>query len=230
MQRARCLVCSCQDGREDIWGRTLLWKANPKQEFEWTQFKDSVLGSNPQSSRTLEVGVFCGMLMKAQRESTGVQRFNGRYGEGSRLSVDKGVNAAMLQLSIFLENTKGRLAEVLNLLAELGVNVRALSLADTKDYGVLRLMVASPEKVAAELRQKNCVVSLTPVFVLEVPDEAGGLAGVLNRLVPEGVEVEYMYAFVEKAREKAQVVIRVQDNQLMERAMKKLGLAQSPQA
>lgn len=138
--------------------------------------------------------------------------------------LDEGVNAAVLQLSIFLENTKGRLAEVLNLLADLGVNVRALSLADTKDYGVLRLMVDSPEQVAEELRQKNCVVSLTPVFVLEVPDEVGGLVGVLNRLVPEGVVVEYMYAFVEKAREKAQVVIRVRDNQGMEKALKKLGL------
>lgn len=130
----------------------------------------------------------------------------------------------MLQLSIFLENSKGRLAEVLNLLSELGVNIRALSLADTKDYGVLRIIVDSPEKVAEELRARDCAVNLTPVWVLRVPDRVGGLAGVLTQLANEGVVVEYMYAFVEKENEKAQVVIRVQSEQVMVTAMKKLGL------
>ena len=66
----------------------------------------------------------------------------------------------MLQLSIFLENAKGRLAEVLNILAELNVNIRALSLADTKDYGVLRIIVEDPETIAQELKKRDCIVSL----------------------------------------------------------------------
>lgn len=128
----------------------------------------------------------------------------------------------MLQLSIFLENSQGRLAQVLSLLAELNVNIRALSLADTKDFGVLRIMVDEPETVAAKLKEQECVVSITPVWVLKVPDRAGGLAEVLNQLVVHGVTVEYMYAFVEKAGEAAQVVIRVQDENVMREAMGKL--------
>ncbi|HHV63904.1 MAG TPA: ACT domain-containing protein [Peptococcaceae bacterium] len=128
----------------------------------------------------------------------------------------------MLQLSIFLENAKGRLAQVLNLLAEQGVNIRALSLADTKDYGVLRIIVENPEEVAAKLRQHNCVVKLTPVWVLKVPDRPGGLAEILSKLVDEGVIVEYMYAFVEKENEQAQVVLRVRDKDIMQAAMEKV--------
>jgi len=130
----------------------------------------------------------------------------------------------MLQLSIFIENAKGRLAEVLNLLAEFNVNIRALSLADTKDYGVLRVIVENPEEVAEKLKQRNCVVKLTPVWVLKVPDQPGGLAKVLNLLVGEGVIVEYMYAFVEKENEQAKVVLRVRDADLMEAAVKKFNL------
>ena len=130
----------------------------------------------------------------------------------------------MLQLSIFLENAKGRLAQVLNILAELGVNIRALSLADTKDYGVLRIIVEDAEKVAADLKERNCVVKLTPVWVLKVADSTGGLAEVLNKLVAEGVIVEYMYAFVERANEQAQVVLRVRDEAIMKAATEKLGL------
>ena len=130
----------------------------------------------------------------------------------------------MLQLSIFLENAKGRLAEVISLLAEFKVNLRALSLADTKDYGVLRIIVDNPEETALKLRSRRVVVSLTPVWVLKVPDRAGGLAEVLNQLVQQDVVVEYMYAFVEKENEQALVVLRVQDKAIMEKAMKTLDL------
>lgn len=130
----------------------------------------------------------------------------------------------MLQLSIFLENAKGRLSHVLNILAELEVNIRALSLADTKDYGVLRIIVENAEQVASDLKERNCVVKLTPVWILKVPDSPGGLAGVLNKLVTEGVIVEYMYAYVDKANEQAQVVLRVRDEEVMKAAMDKLVL------
>ncbi|HBW38445.1 ACT domain-containing protein [Desulfosporosinus sp. BICA1-9] len=130
----------------------------------------------------------------------------------------------MLQLSIFLENAKGRLAEVISLLAELKVNLRALSLADTKDYGVLRIIVDEPEVTAEKLRERKVVVSLTPVWVLMVPDRTGGLAEVLNLLVQQDVIVEYMYAFVEAKEQKAQVVLRVQDKEIMEKAVRMLNL------
>jgi len=130
----------------------------------------------------------------------------------------------MLQLSIFLENAKGRLAEVISLLAELKVNLRALSLADTKDYGVLRIIVDEPEVTTEKLRERKVVVSLTPVWVLSVPDRAGGLAEMLNQLVQEDVVVEYMYAFVEKERDQAQVVVRVQDQDIMVKAVQKINL------
>lgn len=131
----------------------------------------------------------------------------------------------MLQLSIFLENAKGRLAEVISLLAELNVNLRALSLADTKDYGVLRIIVDEPEVTTERLRERKVVVSLTPVWVLKVPDRTGGLAEVLTQLVKQDVVVEYMYAFVETEHQLAQVVLRVQDQVIMEKAMKALELA-----
>lgn len=130
----------------------------------------------------------------------------------------------MLQLSIFLENSKGRLAEVISLLAECKVNMQALSLADTKDYGVLRIIVDNPEETAVKLRERKVVVSLTPVWVLKVPDRTGGLAELLNKLVQQDVVVEYMYAFAEKENEEALVVLRVQDKAIMEKAMKTLNL------
>ncbi|ADY55059.1 ACT domain protein [Syntrophobotulus glycolicus DSM 8271] len=131
----------------------------------------------------------------------------------------------MLQLSIFLENAKGRLAQVLNTLSELGVNIKALSLADTKDYGVLRIIVDHPEKVAAQLKERNFVVKLTPVWVLEVSDQPGGLAQVLNKLVDEGVIVEYMYAFLEKETGLVQVVMRVREEEIMIKAVEKYGFS-----
>ena len=130
----------------------------------------------------------------------------------------------MLQLSIFLENAKGRLAEVISLLAELKVNLRALSLADTKDFGVLRIIVDEPEHTTEKLRERKVVVSLTQVWVLKVPDRTGGLAEVLNQLVEQDVIVEYMYAFVEQEHKQAQVVLRVRDQAIMEKAMRKLNL------
>ena len=130
----------------------------------------------------------------------------------------------MLQLSIFLENAKGRLAEVISLLAELKVNLRALSLADTKDYGVLRVIVDDPVVTAEKLRERKVVVSLTPVWVLMVPDRTGGLAEILNQLVQQEVVFEYMYAFVEMEHKQAQVVLRVQNKAIMEKAVQTLNL------
>ena len=116
------------------------------------------------------------------------------------------------QLSIFLENRAGRLAEVVRLLGDAGINIRALSLADTSDFGILRLIVSNVDKALQVLRDCGHTVSLTDVVAVEVPDAPGGLAGVLDPLRSAGINVEYMYAFVEKATDKAVVIFRFEDS------------------
>jgi len=115
------------------------------------------------------------------------------------------------QISVFLENKSGRLAEVCKLLGDSGLNIRALSLADTLDFGILRLMVNDPDKAVKALRDGGFTVKESQVLVVEVHDEPGGLSNVLEALSGEGVNVEYMYAFVEKSGDKALVVFRVEE-------------------
>ena len=115
------------------------------------------------------------------------------------------------QISIFLENKKGRLAEVINCLAEEGVNIRALSLADTKDFGVLRLIVNDPDKTRDVLKKNKFVVQETDVIGIEIEDRPGGLSKVLGALDKEGLNVEYMYATVEKSKDKAVVIFKVDE-------------------
>jgi hypothetical protein len=112
------------------------------------------------------------------------------------------------QLSVFLENKSGRLAEVLSLLAKAGVNLRALSLADTRDFGVLRVIVDDVAKAHAVLKEKGVTASETEVLAVEVPDQPGGLAGILELLSRHNVGVEYMYAFVAKSGDKAIMIFR----------------------
>lgn len=115
------------------------------------------------------------------------------------------------QLSIFLENRSGRLAEVTNVLSQASINIRALSLADTADFGILRLIVNDTERARQALKQSGFTVEKTPVVAIEVPDRPGGLAGILTAIKDEGINVEYMYAFVEKSGENAIVVFRFDD-------------------
>ncbi len=92
-------------------------------------------------------------------------------------------------------------------------------MADTKDYGVLRIIVENSEEVAEKLQTSGCVLSITPVWVLGVPDRPGGLAEVLIQLAAKNVIIEYMYAFVDKVSEEAQLVLRVQDEEIMQHAL-----------
>ena len=115
------------------------------------------------------------------------------------------------QISIFLENEAGRLLELTETLSRTGINIRALSLAETADYGILRLIVDQPDKALGELKDQGFSVAETEVIVVEVPDCPGGLAEVLRPLSREGINVEYMYAFVEKKEGNAVVVFRVDD-------------------
>lgn len=112
------------------------------------------------------------------------------------------------QISIFLENKKGRLYEALKVLAEAGINIRALAIADTSDFGILRLIVNDPEKAKSVLENSGFTVKITPVLAVEVDDRPGGLAEVLKYLYDADINVEYTYAFVEKSGEKAVVVLR----------------------
>lgn len=112
------------------------------------------------------------------------------------------------QISIFLENKSGRLAEVTSVLSEAGINIRALYLADTADFGILRLIVNETEKARLALKENGFTVEKTKVVAIEVPDRPGGLSSILNTIKDEGINVEYMYAFVEKSGENAIVIFR----------------------
>lgn len=115
------------------------------------------------------------------------------------------------QISIFLENKKGRLWKALSIIKDAGINIRALSIADTSEFGILRIIVPEPKKAKAALENGNFVVKMNEVIAVEVPDEPGGLDGILEILNKGDINVEYIYAFVEKKEEKAIVVLRTED-------------------
>lgn len=112
------------------------------------------------------------------------------------------------QISVFLENKSGRLADVATVLAQAGINIRALSLADTTDFGILRLIVNDTEKAKAVLRENGFTVGKTEVIAVEVSDRPGGLAAILNIMKEKDVNVEYMYAFVQKSGGNAIIIFR----------------------
>lgn len=116
------------------------------------------------------------------------------------------------QISVFLENKSGRLAEVTRILGLAGVNIRALSIADTSDFGILRLIVNDIDKAAAVLKDNDFTVSKTDVVAVEVPDTPGGLANILDQLEKNAVNVEYMYAFVERSSDNAVIIFRFDEN------------------
>ncbi|HYH04228.1 MAG TPA: ACT domain-containing protein [Bacillota bacterium] len=115
------------------------------------------------------------------------------------------------QISVFLENKSGRLATTTKVLGENGINIRALSIADTTDFGILRLIVSDPEKAIRVLKENDFTVSETEIIAVNVSDEPGGLAKVLGLLDQVGVNIEYMYAFVGKSAGDAVVVFRLED-------------------
>lgn len=112
------------------------------------------------------------------------------------------------QISVFIENKSGRLAEVSRVLGEANVNIRALSLADTSDFGILRLIVNDREKALQVLKASGFTVNRTEVIAVEVPDRPGGLYELLQVLDREAINVEYMYAFVERCGENAVIIFR----------------------
>ncbi len=115
------------------------------------------------------------------------------------------------QISVFLENKPGRLAKVARLLGDNQINIRALSVADTADFGILRIIVADPQKTFELLKAHGYIVTKTEVIAVEVPDRPGGMADILEFLQEAQVNIEYTYAFVQKGINSALVVFRVED-------------------
>ena len=128
------------------------------------------------------------------------------------------------QISIFLENKSGRLAEVAAVLAGAGINIRALSLADTTDFGILRLIVNDNEKAKKVLKENGFTVGKTEVLAVEVADRPGGLAGILNVMKDNGINVEYMYAFVQKSGGDAIIIFRFDELEKAIAALQKAGM------
>jgi len=114
------------------------------------------------------------------------------------------------QISVFLENKSGRLADVTRTLADNSINIRALSIADTIDYGLLRLIVNNPDLAVKVLTDEGFTVAETEVLAIEVPDKPGGLAGIIEILSAKNLNIEYMYAFVGRSGEHAIVIFRVE--------------------
>lgn len=128
------------------------------------------------------------------------------------------------QLSIFVENKAGTVAEITKSIAKAGVSIRALSVADTQEFGILRLIVSDVEKAREALSESECVVSVTKVIGVEIPDVAGGLSEVLELMSVNKINVEYLYAFITISGQHAYVVLRVEDNDKAARILTENGV------
>ncbi|HOV27921.1 MAG TPA: ACT domain-containing protein [Pseudobacteroides sp.] len=128
------------------------------------------------------------------------------------------------QISVFLENKSGRLAEVTKTLGKEGIDISALSIADTTDFGILRLIVNQPEKAEAVLKDNGFTVSSTSVIAIAVEDKPGGLAVALDILESNSIGIEYMYAFIGKSKDEALVILRVEDSDKAIEALKNNGI------
>ena len=117
------------------------------------------------------------------------------------------------QISVFLENDAGRLAALTDVLDENGIDMRALSVAETRDFGILRLIVNDSYKTATVLKDAGYICSITPVLAVAIPDEPGGLNKVLGILGKNKINLEYTYAFISRKKELAYMVFRVEDNE-----------------
>lgn len=115
------------------------------------------------------------------------------------------------QVSIFIENKAGKMAEVLDILAKSNIDISALSVADTTDYGILRLIVDAPDKAREILKEEGFIVKLTDVLAVAIEDKPGALSKPLKALKEKDIEIDYLYAFVAKNTDNAIVVIKSSD-------------------
>jgi hypothetical protein len=115
------------------------------------------------------------------------------------------------QISVFLENKSGRLAEVTTTLGEAGINMRAATIADTADFGILRMVVNDPKKALETLEKKGFTAKVTDVFAIEMDDRPGGLGSIMRLFHETGVNIEYLYSSLENKNDKAVVIFKVDD-------------------
>ncbi len=128
------------------------------------------------------------------------------------------------QLSIFVENKVGRLQNIVNALGENDVNISALSIADTTDFGILRIIVDNPDKAKLVLKGMGVISKTTDVVAVYIDDRSGGLAAVLNLVSNAGIGIEYMYAFLGRREGKALMVLKADDEEMLEQVLTSHGV------
>ena len=126
---------------------------------------------------------------------------------------------AINQISVFVENNRGKLSAITELIANSGVDIRALSIGDSSDFGVLRMIVSDAPKAKAALEAGHHLVSITKVIAVEMPDVPGSMARVIRDASDAGVNIEYVYAFVAVSRRHAYLVVRAEDNAAAEKIL-----------
>jgi len=128
------------------------------------------------------------------------------------------------QLSVFVENKQGKLVEVVEAVGAAGIDLRALSIADTSDFGVLRIIVDRPVDALKQLTDLGYVVRMNQVLPVSIDDTPGSLGKTLRILADNGINVEYTYAFVAHGKDRAFVILRVEDNDKAEAILRKAGV------
>lgn len=128
------------------------------------------------------------------------------------------------QISVFVENKPGRLCEITGLLADANIDIRAFSIADTTDFGILRLIVSDPEKACAVLKENNVTVSKTQVIAVKIHDRPGALHEILVTLHEAEISVEYAYAFITRSRDDAYVILRIENIEQAVEILEKAGV------
>ncbi|MCL2433520.1 MAG: ACT domain-containing protein [Clostridia bacterium] len=130
---------------------------------------------------------------------------------------------ALLQLSVFAENKPGHLLQITEILGKAGVDIRAMSVADTKDFGILRMIVNDPSAARAALAEK-CLVSVSEVLAIAIPDTPGSLMNVVRLLSDNNINIEYTYAFFKSADSAAYIVLQVDDHARAEELLNGAGI------
>ncbi len=132
------------------------------------------------------------------------------------------------QISVFVENKSGRLSDITGILKDESIDIRALSIADTTNFGILRLIVDNPEKAEAALKRGGLTVTRTQVVAVCLSDTPGSLNKVFELLKDQGISVEYAYAFITRKDDAAYVILRVEDNDKAVEVLRKNGVALLP--
>lgn len=125
------------------------------------------------------------------------------------------------QLSIFIENKPGRVAQVTEVIAKAKVDIRALSIADTSNFGILRLIVNKPDEALDALKKANITVSITSVIAIGIDDSPGEFSNVARILADKGIEIEYMYAFIGRDKNRAFVILKVEQEDKASEVLKR---------